>query len=822
MQELNTNLMSKDSSIVSSFSTHLRKALTKAMDFASEFGHKEVTAAHLLYGLAAEKGSLSSELLTKANFPLDLLKQELVRKYHSPYLQEAKLIPVLNDDVITLLTKAVRTAQLHEHTYVGTEHVLTCLLNTANDDLAKLFRLWQISITDLQRQILTVLKSTSKFPDLAETLRHLQSNQDQLDDLSPEFPMLEYLAKELTTEEAAQSFTPLIGRDSHLERTQQILSRRFKNNPLLIGKPGVGKTAIAEGLAKAIMDGTVPEGLRGKRIFSLELGTLVAGTMYRGEFEQRIKGLVDELRDRDDIILFIDELHTLVGAGSTGQPLDAANILKPALARGEIRCIGATTWREYQKHLAQDAALSRRFQTISVGEPNREETQHILEGVKKTFEDYHQVKVSQEVLLSALDLSDRFLTHTCWPDKAIDLIDEASALVSMNRPENKAIKKKEQLKKKISVLQNTKADLLDLDKFSEAITIHEELTNVLQELNSFPDEKPKKLKVQKKHLHQALAHRTGIEVSQFEFQSKPIGATLMKKLTKTIIGQDEAMESMTKCIQRSYSPLKDPRKLFSSFLFLGPSGVGKTLTAKTLAHELFGTRDALIQLDMSEFSEKYTLSKLIGAPAGYIGYQESGQLTNAVRQNPLSVVLFDEIEKAHPDIFNILLQVLDEGRLRDGSGDIVDFRHTIIILTSNLGLEALQHQLGFGKSGKLSTEQIESEMGSAAKSFFRTELLNRLESTIYFKPLGIEARKAIIQKRINQLNDQLIGQAKLRLSDEVFDHIAQKIYQEVQGARSLEQIIREQIEQHLTDNWSSLTKQEEILFEIENEKIILK
>lgn len=788
--------MSQDSSIVHSFTTHLKQALAKAMHFASEFGHTAVMPEHLLYGLAAEKGSLSSELLTNLNFPVDLLKQDLIRKYHTPFLIDSK-IPDLNDQVIKILTKAVRTAQLHEHPYIGTEHVLLSLLALADKHLKELFALWHISIPEVQRRLSVILKSTSKFPDLTQTIRYLPNNREEEEPQeSQELPILHSIAKEITNRDYLASCAPLIGREQELAQTQQILGRRHKNNPMLVGKPGVGKTAIVEGLARAILDGRVAPYLQNKRIFALELSSLVAGTMYRGEFEQRMKQLIEEIKETPDVIVFIDEIHTLVGAGSSGQPLDAANILKPALARGDIRCIGATTWDEYQKHLAQDQALTRRFQLVTVEEPTVEETKQILDGIKASYEDFHHVQITKDALMTALELSDRYLTHTCFPDKAIDLLDEAASRTIMQAHPRKQDETKRKIKERIQELQKQKTRALQLDDFDTALELNRKLDGYLERLQTLVSS-GKRMRITSDHIREIVAVRTGIDAQRLRLAAEPIAENLFASLSHDVIGQDEALRHLSQALQRGYSLLKDPQKPIGAYLLLGPSGVGKTATAKALAKFLFGDAKSLLRLDMSEYSEPFTISKLIGAPAGYVGYQQSGVLTNALKQKPLRVVLFDEVEKAHPDIYNILLQILDEGYVTDGSGQRVDFRHSLIILTSNLGLREIEHKLGFSAQDTNDTTQT---LQSAAKAFFRQELLNRLDGTIQFERLGIPHRQAIIEKKIQELQHRLLSHVRLQTSKDLVQHLATHAYKDEQGVRSLENALRSEIEIPLSES----------------------
>lgn len=786
------------SSVVRQFTTHLRQALAKAMQFAAEFGHKETSIEHLLYGLASEKGSISGELLSHARLPVDLLKQDLIRRFHTPYFHDAKDIPDFDDAVVTVLTKSVRTAHAYGHTYIGTEHVLKSLLDHADSHVRELFTLWQMNMVDLQQRLTIVLKSTSKFPDLTQTIRVIPSHQEEPRDESPEFPSLQTLGKEMTTPEYIEQISPLIGREKEVERVQHILGRRFKNNPLLIGKPGVGKTAVVEGLAAAIAAGTVPPSLQRKRIFSLELSGLVAGTMYRGDFEQRLRALLDEIKSDPDIIVFIDEIHTLVGAGASGQPLDAANILKPALARGDIRCIGATTWEEYQKHISQDSALARRFQTVMVEEPSRDQTRAVLEGVKKSFEQYHHVSITQDAIDAALHLSERYLTHTCWPDKAIDLLDEAASRLVQQSPLPSSVQKKRALKREIADIHRQMHAALERDEYALASTLRDQAGQMQETLETLGKKPARKTKLHAQHIRDVVSVRTGIATDRLHFAAAPIADGLFESMRAEILGQDDALRTLSQAIQRGYSPLKESQKPMGAFLFLGPSGVGKTASAKLLAKHLFGDEKALTRLDMSEYGERFTVSKLIGAPAGYVGYQQSGTLTNSVRQKPLSVILFDEVEKAHPDVYNLLLQILDEGTLLDGGGQRVDFRHTLLVLTSNLGLQELKHRMGFLAGERGSSESQAQDLHGSVKEFFREEFLNRLDGIIHFQPLGLEARKAIIKQKIDRLQERLLSHVQFNTSDDAVSYLAEA-YAPEQGVRSIERILKEQLEYPLIE-----------------------
>lgn len=811
--------MKNDSPISESFSAHLRHALLNAIQFAEDFGHEQVSSLHLLFGLATQKGSLSAELLSKADFPVDLLKQELIRSLHRPYLS-GQSEAVLSDDVITILTKSIRTAQLYGHTYVGTEHVLACFIHLADQYARELFSVWQISLSDLQRQLLTVLKSTSKFPDLTDSLRDLQQlQQEDVTEDIPDFPALESVAKELTTEEATQEMAPLIGREKELKRLQQILSRRYKNNPLLIGNPGVGKSALVEGLAKSIVNGSAPLSLSQKRIFHLEMSSLVAGTMYRGDFEQRLKAIIDECQQNPDIILFIDEIHTLVGAGSTGQALDAANILKPALARGEIRCIGATTFKEYQSNLKKDGALTRRFDKILIHQPSKEETMTILNGMKSFLEDYHQVRITKKAIESAVNLSERYLSHQQWPDKAIDLLDASSAHKTMDRVEPESKKKERSLKKRLKKLQGQKAICLEEDCYEEALQVHKKMQTVLEQLSEIESDPIKRETISEKHVFEALQQR--LDVSLAEQSSTVSSSKLYSLLTADVIGQSQSLKVIAQHLQHGFSPLKQEQQPLGAFLLAGPSGVGKTSTAKSLAKHLFGSEKALIRLDMSEYAEKHTIAKLIGSPAGYVGYQQSGLLTELLEEQPHAVILFDEVEKAHPDLFNLLLQILDEGRLRDASGSLLDFSQSIILLTTNLGNEDLAKQVGFANT--IGNERLNlTDINPALRLFFKQELLNRLDAILTYQQLNEQDRLSIAKKKLDEIQQRLAQYATIEVEQDVFEHLAITAYQPTEGIRSILRNLKRDIEFPLSEQLSKRKKSQHFLVKKqENGSIVL-
>ena len=594
---------------------------------------------------------------------------------------------------------------------------------------------------------------------------------------------------------------PVIGRTTEIERVMQILSRRTKNNPVLIGEPGVGKTAIVEGLAQKIVSGDIPSTLQGKQIYTLDLSALVAGSRYRGDFEERLKKVLKEIRTRGDIVLFIDEIHTLVGAGAAEGAIDAASILKPMLARGELQTVGATTLEEFRKHFEKDAALERRFQSVQVDEPNLTDAIEILDGLKDRYEVHHGVRFTEQAIVSAVNMADRYISDRFLPDKAIDLIDEAGSRMRVYKKPLGGEKK--EIAEKLKNLREQKIDAVQSQLFEKAAQIRDQEKNVLDEIDSLEgvNSSDVEMVIDEEEIAEVLAQWTGIPVHRLTQEETARLLEMEKELHKRIIGQEEAISAVSKAIRRTRSGLKDPKRPSGSFIFLGPSGVGKTETAKALAEFLFGDEDSLIQIDMSEYMEKHTVSRLIGSPPGYVGYDEGGQLTEAVRRKPFSVVLLDEVEKAHPDVFNTLLQILEDGRLTDAQGRTVDFKNTVIIMTSNLGTKDLSKNIGFSNlDGNDSYEKMKSKVNEELKRYFKPEFLNRIDETIVFHELTPDEVKEIVDLMLDRIHKQLKNSdLEIVLSEEAKQFLATEGYDKEFGARPLRRSIQRLLEDPLSE-----------------------
>ena len=703
-----------------------------------------------------------------------------------------------------VLELAVEVANHMNHNYVGTEHILLGLLSDGGGVAVGILRNHNIRANDIVDTIRTILG----YSDSASHSGEDRKDNSSLGDLADFGTDLNESAKQ-------GKIDPVIGRDKEISRVIQILSRRTKNNPVLIGEPGVGKTAIAEGLAQRIVNGNVPEILRNKRIISLSISSMLAGAKYRGEFEERLKKAIDEVQKHDDMIIFIDEIHTLVGAGATEGAMDAANILKPALARGEFQVIGATTLDEYKKHIEKDAALERRFQPVLVGEPSEEDALEILKGLRDRYEAFHKAKITDEALEAAVSLSSRYITDRFLPDKAIDVVDEAASKVRMKvfsaAPDVKA------LETQLADVKKEKEAAVTAQEFEKAAEMRDEEKRIEKEINdkkkAAKENSDAKLVVTDEDIASVVAQWTGIPVSKIAQEESESLLHLEEELHKRVIGQDEAVVAISKAVRRARAGLKDPKRPIGSFLFLGPTGVGKTELARALAVALFGDETAMIRLDMSEYMEKHTVSRLVGAPPGYVGYEEGGQLTDAVRRKPYSVILLDEVEKAHADFFNILLQVLDDGRLTDSQGRTVDFRNTVIIMTSNLGAKALRKdspELGFlaAKKADSNTEDVsvvnfkeaKKSVMDSVKRHFRPEFLNRIDEMIVFHALTSNDLKQIVtilmDTVVKRLGDMGLS---LEISPAAMDLLVKEGSDFSMGARPLKRAIQRLIEDPISD-----------------------
>ena len=785
------------------FTDDAQRVLSLAQEAALELGHDYVGTEHVLIGLTKVKNGVAAKALEELGLVTEDIF-EAVEEHVGRGNKKATSI-YMTPRVKHVLELAIQVANQMDHNYVGTEHILLGLLSDGSGVAVAILRAMNIRSNDVVEAIRSILGSNKGSNNGGQ--EGINSNND-LGELSD-------FATDLNESAKQGKIDPVIGRDTEIQRVIQILSRRTKNNPVLIGEPGVGKTAIAEGLAQRIVTGNVPEILRNKRIISLSIGSMLAGAKYRGEFEERLKKAIDEVQQHDDMIIFIDEIHTLVGAGATEGAMDAANILKPALARGEFQVIGATTLDEYKKHIEKDAALERRFQPVQVGEPNEEDALEILKGLRDRYEAFHKAKITDEALTAAVSLSSRYITDRFLPDKAIDVVDEAASKVRMKvfsaAPDVKA------LEDRLNTVKKEKEAAVTSQDFEKAAKLRDEEQSLLKEIGdkkSIAKEKSdQKLIVTEEDIAAVVAQWTGIPVAKIAEEESATLLHLEEELHKRVVGQDEAVTAVAKAVRRARAGLKDPKRPIGSFLFLGPTGVGKTELARALASSLFGDESAMIRLDMSEYMEKHTVSRLVGAPPGYVGYEEGGQLTDAVRRKPYSVILLDEVEKAHADFFNILLQVLDDGRLTDSQGRTVDFRNTVIIMTSNLGAKALHKnspELGFlaakksdsnvDENKEIDFKEAKKSVMDAVKRHFRPEFLNRIDEMIVFHPLTEEDLKEIVTILMSDVTKRLEERdLQLEITPEAMQLLVKEGSDFTMGARPLKRAIQRLIEDPVSD-----------------------
>ena len=785
------------------FTDDAQRVLSLAQEAALELGHDYVGTEHVLIGLTKVKNGVAAKALEELGLVTEDIF-EAVEEHVGRGNKKATSI-YMTPRVKHVLELAIQVANQMNHNYVGTEHILLGLLSDGSGVAVAILRAMNIRSNDVVEAIRSILGSNKGSNNGGQ--EGINSNDD-LGELSD-------FATDLNESAKQGKIDPVIGRDTEIQRVIQILSRRTKNNPVLIGEPGVGKTAIAEGLAQRIVTDNVPEILRNKRIISLSIGSMLAGAKYRGEFEERLKKAIDEVQQHDDMIIFIDEIHTLVGAGATEGAMDAANILKPALARGEFQVIGATTLDEYKKYIEKDAALERRFQPVQVGEPNEEDALEILKGLRDRYEAFHKAKITDEALTAAVSLSSRYITDRFLPDKAIDVVDEAASKVRMkvfsSAPDVKA------LEDRLNTVKKEKEAAVTSQDFEKAAKLRDEEQLLLKEIGdkkSIAKEKSdQKLIVTEEDIAAVVAQWTGIPVAKIAEEESATLLHLEEELHKRVVGQDEAVTAVAKAVRRARAGLKDPKRPIGSFLFLGPTGVGKTELARALASSLFGDESAMIRLDMSEYMEKHTVSRLVGAPPGYVGYEEGGQLTDAVRRKPYSVILLDEVEKAHADFFNILLQVLDDGRLTDSQGRTVDFRNTVIIMTSNLGAKALHKnssELGFlapkksesstNQSNSIDFKEAKKSVMDAVKRHFRPEFLNRIDEMIVFHPLTEEDLKHIVSILMSDVTKRLKErELQLEITSEAMQLLVKEGSDFTMGARPLKRAIQRLIEDPVSD-----------------------
>jgi ATP-dependent Clp protease ATP-binding subunit ClpC len=807
------------------FTDRARRVVVLAQEEARLLNHNYIGTEHILLGLIHEGEGVAAKALESLGISLEAVRSQVEEiigqggsspSGHIPFTPRAKKV----------LELSLREALQLGHNYIGTEHILLGLIREGEGVAAQVLVKLGADLSRVRQQVIQLLSGYTGPKEGAGAGGSSGGGQE-----APTGSLvLDQFGRNLTQLAREKKLDPVIGREREIERVMQVLSRRTKNNPVLIGEPGVGKTAIVEGLAQRIVAGDVPETLRGKQLYTLDLGALVAGSRYRGDFEERLKKVLKEIRTRGDIILFIDELHTLVGAGAAEGAIDAASILKPMLARGELQTIGATTLDEYRKHLEKDAALERRFQPIKVEEPSVAHTIEILKGIRDRYEAHHRVTITDQALVAAANLSDRYISDRHLPDKAIDLIDEAGSRMRIRRMQTPPDYR--ELENEISRVRREKEQAIENQKFELAAKLRDQEKALLEQ----KAQKEAEIKaagidlfdeVDEESIAEVLALWTGIPVYKLTEEETAKLLRMEEELHKRVIGQDDAIRAVSQAIRRTRAGLKDPKRPSGSFIFLGPSGVGKTELAKTLAEFLFGDENALIQLDMSEYMEKHTVSRLVGSPPGYVGYEEGGQLTEAVRRRPFSVVLFDEIEKAHPDVFNTLLQILEDGRLTDAQGRTVDFKNTVLIMTSNLGTADLRKAaVGFTKADEAVTyEKMKQKVHEALKQHFRPEFLNRIDDVIVFHELSQDEVTQIVDLMIRRVRQQLESQGLgLELTREAKLLLARKGYDPTLGARPLRRAIQRLVEDPLSERilWKEFRAGETIVVDAEGDEIVFR
>jgi ATP-dependent Clp protease ATP-binding subunit ClpC len=776
------------------FTERAQQVLVLAQEEAKRLNHNFIGTEHLLLGLVREGSGIASRALQGMSVDLSRVRAEVERitPKGEKIIQQGISYTPRAKRVVEL---AIEESQNLGHNYVGTEHLMLGLIREGEGIAAQVLSNMGIDLKRARKEVIHLLGGEEGAVRTAEG-----------DQAGPQTPTVDAFGRDLTRLAKEGKLDPVIGRDTEIERVIQILSRRTKNNPCLIGEPGVGKTAIAEGLAQRIIDGQVPEILRDKRLVTIELAAVVAGTKYRGEFEERLRKLMTELRQAGNVMVFIDELHTLIGAGAAEGAIDASNILKPALARGELQCIGATTMDEYRKYIEKDPALERRFQPITVGEPTVEESMEILKGLRDRYEAHHKVKITDEALEAAVRLGDRYIADRFMPDKAIDLIDEAASRVRIRNYTVPTDLK--EVEEKLYALRTEKEAAVRNQEFEKAADLRDQEQKLKEELEEQKKEWEQKVgtsdlaMVTGDDVAYIVSSWTGIPTKRLAEEESERLLRLEEILHQRVIGQDEAVRSVARAVRRARAGLKDPKRPIGSFIFLGPTGVGKTELGRALAEALFGDENAVIRLDMSEYMEKHTAARLIGAPPGYVGYEEGGQLTEKVRRKPYSVLLLDEMEKAHPDVFNVLLQILEDGRLTDGKGRTVDFRNTVVIMTSNVGATFLDKSaLGFGASGEdADYEKMKERIMDELKRTFRPEFLNRVDDLIVFHSLNEEHIRQIVDIMLSELNHRIEEfNLHIEVSDEVKAMLLREGFDPKYGARPLRRVIQRRLEDGISE-----------------------
>ena len=782
------------------FSERARRVLSLAQEEAQRFNHNYIGTEHILLGLVRETEGVAARVLSNLGVDLNKVRSAvefIIGRGERPTQGEIGLTPRAKK-VVEL---AVDEARRMNHTYIGTEHLLIGLLREGEGVAAGVLESLGISLDKVRSETHRILSQSAP---TASGSGHGQR-------ATTKTPTLDQLGIDLTSAARANKLDPVIGRDQEIQRVIQILSRRTKNNPVLMGEPGVGKTAIVEALAQRIAGGDIPETLQGKRLVTLDMGALVAGTKYRGEFEERLKKVIEEIKASGNCVLFIDEMHTIVGAGAAEGAVDAANILKPSLARGELQCIGATTIDDYRKHVERDPALERRFQPVQVPEPTVEETTEILLGVKSRYEEHHRLDISEEAVKTAANLSSRFIADRYLPDKAIDLMDEASSRVRLRN--STPCLSVQEVTKVLENVRKEKDDAIAAQQYEYAAELRERELRLVEKMENLEKEwhteqEQEKPIVTSEDIAEVVSMWTGIPVTRLAMEETERLLRMEQEIHKRIVGQDEAILGVSKAVRRARAGLKDPRHPIGTFMFLGPTGVGKTELVRALAEFMFGSEDNMVRLDMSEFQERHTVARLIGAPPGYIGYEEGGQLTEAVRRKSYCAILLDEIEKAHPEVFNILLQIFDDGHLSDAKGRKVDFRNCIIVMTSNLGSDLIKRETVLGFSVKADEaqgekqvyERMKDKVMNEVKRFFRPEFLNRIDATMVFHALSRDNILSIVDLMLDQVREELVEKSiELEATDSAKAYLAEKGYDPNFGARPLRRLIQDVVEDKLSE-----------------------
>ncbi|AXV08756.1 ATP-dependent Clp protease, ATP-binding subunit ClpC [Euzebya pacifica] len=813
------------------FTDRARRVVVLAQEEARMLNHNYIGTEHILLGLIHEGEGVAAKALESLGISLEGVREQVEEIIGQGQTAPAGHIP-FTPRAKKVLELSLREALQLGHNYIGTEHILLGLIREGEGVAAQVLQKLGADLNRVRQQVIQLLSGYAGgegSPSGSPKAGVAPGSQGEGE--SKGSPVLDQFGRNLTQHAREGKLDPVIGRKREIERVMQVLSRRRKNNPVLIGEPGVGKTAIVEGLAQMIVSGNIPETLKDKQLYTLDLGALVAGSRYRGDFEERLKKVLKEITTRGDIILFIDELHTLVGAGAAEGAIDAASILKPMLARGELQTIGATTIDEYRKHLEKDAALERRFQPITVEEPSIVHTIEILKGLRDSYEAHHRVTITDAALVASANLADRYISDRFLPDKAIDLLDEAGSRLRIRRLT--APPDLQDLEDEANKVRKQKEQAIDDQDFEKAARLRDEEKKLLERRAEREKEWKSSgldtvLTLDEEDIAEVLSNWTGIPVFKLTEEETQKLLRMEAELHKRIIGQEEAIVAVSKSIRRTRSGLKDPKRPSGSFIFLGPSGVGKTELAKTLAEFLFGDEDALIHLDMSEYQEKHTVSRLIGSPPGYVGYEEGGQLTEAVRRRPFSVVLFDEVEKAHPDVFNSLLQILEDGRLTDSQGKAVDFKNTVLIMTSNLGTRNLgKTPTGFAAQAdeKSHYEQMKAQVDDELKRHFRPEFLNRIDDTIVFHPLTQAQVKNIVDLMMKRVKEQLKAKAlDIELTEDAKDWLSMKGYDPTLGARPLRRTIQREIEDVLSEKllYGEFSANQLIVADIEDDAVVFR